>query len=264
MSIVPLFFGGGVNKVIFNVPGDLGTYTVPSGFTSITVKIWGGGGGSAGGYSQATTSVIGGDTVKYLVGEIAPNTGRGNASAVGFSGSVNGLMIVGGGGDAGNYYGGAGGGGGAAQDAPDIPGGYSFGGKGAEESGGAGVVGLGGSGSASGNSGMGPFSDWAHFPTTYDFLNGGDGGPQTGGGTGAGGTGGNGFYGGGGGGGGYSAPDDKSSGGGGGCGYIGMPSGISSATGDGVTGLPGNSTDSDRPGPAGNGGQGGAIVLILS
>lgn len=264
MSIVSLFFNGGGNRVVFSTPGEKGSFTIPSGFTTLRVKMWGGGASSAGGYSSGTITVTGGDVVKYLVAEISPNQNNGNATAVSVTGSTTAYMIAGGGGNYSDYYGGAGGGTGAAEDAPDIPGGYSYGGKGAVESSGTGTAGLGGQYYDTGNAGTGPFVDWSFFPYVYGLCNGGAGGIQTQGGDGGGGTGGNGYYGGGGGGGGYNDPDNASSGGGGGCGLNYGFSSYSGATGNGVTGRAGNYTDLDRPGTAGDNGQGGAILLILT
>jgi hypothetical protein len=45
-------------KVVFAYTGTLNTFVVPSGVTSLTVKLWGGGGGSAGGYSDPGKSVL--------------------------------------------------------------------------------------------------------------------------------------------------------------------------------------------------------------
>jgi hypothetical protein len=90
----------GTTTRIYQVPGS-GVETIPTGFTTLTIEVWGGGGGGgtrfisgsnggggggggSGGYSRSTYSVVGlgGDTLNYTVGAagVAGNTNGGVSS----------------------------------------------------------------------------------------------------------------------------------------------------------------------------------------
>jgi alpha-tubulin suppressor-like RCC1 family protein len=102
----------------YATPGNV-TYTVPSAMTSLTLKLWGAGGGSAnggkggaGGYITATYTVTAGQTIAVRVGQGgsgSPESGSGGeASAVTLPGSTTAYISAGGGGGAGGTDQGAG------------------------------------------------------------------------------------------------------------------------------------------------------------
>lgn len=270
-----------------------GTYTVPSGVTSLTVKMWGAGGGGGGGaatgaggagggggYSTATLTVTPGETLDVYVGGgggggsySSSGSGAGGGGGGGgysslYRGSTLLLLAAGGGGGGGSRVARAGGAGGAGGGTSGVAGtaGYSGNGNG----GGGGTSSAGGSGgTSSGNAGSSGSSltggDGAggSSSTTGADGTGASGGLATGGGGGlanlnntraGGGGGGAGLYGGGGGGATTSTTNAAGGGGGGGSSYAG--SGSTSA-GSGTS--PGNSSDPYLNG-AGSGGSGGAAT----
>jgi len=248
-------------KQIFTYTGGGQAFIVPPGVTSISVKLWGGGGGPGwgtgyspggpGGYVSGTLTVTPGENLLINIGAGGTNYsyggnyyfgggadggyyyaggGGGMTSIQTFSGTY--LVICGGGGGAGEYYNttlayGGGGGGSTGETGSSVTTGA---GGGSQTAGGTGGTGTGGNGST-GIQYYGGIGSTAS--PTY-----------------AGGGGGGGYYGGGGGGAGSNGTK-KSGGGGGGSSYVGGLSGTvantqgthgSSGT---VSTLPPNSSDTD-------------------
>ncbi|KKQ66696.1 MAG: hypothetical protein US86_C0004G0014 [Candidatus Daviesbacteria bacterium GW2011_GWA2_38_24] len=277
--------GGASGSDTFNHTGANQTFTVPTGVTSITVKMWGAGGGGnnfstngsggGGGYSTATVSVTPGEDLTILVGQGGRGGYNGGTGAGGFGGggsttNATSYKGSGGGGYSGIFRGivalgntlviaGGGGGAGLSEAAASANGGAGGGSSGVAgqagdnglKSGGAGTPSAGGAAGGGGGS-----------ATAGSALQGGAGGD--GGAGGSGGGGGGGYFGGGGGGGSSTGSDG---GGGGGSGYVGCAgcSATTTTAGSGTT--PGNSGDADRAG-LGDGGTGSnangdnGIVLI--
>lgn len=275
----------------FSAPGS-DTFVVPTGITSITVKMWGAGGGGGGGstngdggagggagFVQATLAVTPGETLNVHVG--------GGGGAGDFSTGTSGSSSGDGGGGGGHsevergstplLIAGGGGGGGGGDNSSSTPGGQggvgggTNGGGGGDSSsangGGGGTTsagGTGGSGTNTGSSGStqtgGSGGDGRSGQGTDGSKNnggvasGGDGGngDANSNGYGGGGGGGSGRFGGGGGGGSVTS----NAGGGGGGGGSSLTSGTSVTNTSGSSELPGNDNDSDRAG-AGQGGTGG-------
>lgn len=261
-------------KQVFAYTGTPQTFVVPGGVTSITVKIWGAGGGGSdasggsGAYLTGILTVTPGQTLSFVVGKGgAWNNAAGTAAGYGGGGSAgfysasgggysgifntttvsqaNALAIAGGGGGGGYYgissYGGAGGATGGTNGAT-VAAGYTGGSGGT-----IGVGGAGGlyNGAANGNQGT--------------ALTGGNGPTNTIGGSGGGG----GYYGGGSG---YASNSLTyySSGAGGGSSYVGtlgtvtnLPGTVSAA--DAATQAPGNA-DTDYIAGIGNGGDGSRVI----
>ncbi len=278
----------------FNTQGsDL--YTVPTGVTSINIKMWGAGGGGGGGadvgstggtgggagYVNTTLSVTPGELLSLYVGgggtggnyDSAGQDAGGGGGGGGFS-SVNraGVPVVlaaGGGGGGGPRAATAGGAGGAGGGTTGAAGGTVFAGNGA--GGGGGTPTTGGAGGAGGNnpgtagsSLTGGAGADARSAAGADgsgvaggLANGGAGGLANISNTrGAGGGGGAGYFGGGGGGATSNIANSSGGGGGGGSSYAGTgTSSTTNTTGSGIN--PGNPSDSARNG-AGNGGASGA------
>lgn len=278
---------GNAGTTMYSANGS-GTFVVPTGISSITVKAWGagGGGGNAsgssgrggdgggGGFSQATLSVTAGESLTYNVG-----TGGGSTSTANNAGNGGGFSALlrsatylvqagggaGGGGSTGTANGGNGGAGGgtsgvvgtAGSGTATVGGAGSFG---TTVAGGAG--GTAGTGGVAGNSGNanngGDGGGSLTNCTTAVTGRGGNGGTGAGGKGGAsttcssGGGGGGGRFGGGGGGSGSSAAVRGGGGGGGGSSLV-TGSGTVQTAGSGQT--PGNSGDPTWNG-AGNGGNG--------
>jgi hypothetical protein len=254
--------GDGTNVDYFNNTGSDQNFVVPTGVTSITVKVWGAGGGGGansspgggGGYATATLDVTPGETLTIMVG-----TGGQYRSG----GAGRGPTVYGGGGNTGvNGYGGqgggrsaikrsstelitAGGGGGAGWDISGDWGGGGGGSVGQDANNGA----NGGKGGTQSAGGAGGGS--AEAGSAYQ------GGTCTDGDGGGGGGGGGGYYGGG-------AGTGGGNGGGGGGGSAFVPAGGSTLSGSGAT--PGNNSDSDRGtaatgGPVGTNGYSGRVVI---
>lgn len=282
-----------VNTVVYNAAGS-GTFVVPTGVTSVTVKAWGaggaggngsastgiGGGGGGGGFAQATLAVTAGESLTYNVGTggTANTTASYGGNAGGFSALLrSGTYLIqaggggGGGGTWGTAAGGQGGGGGGTSGTAGTAG------AGTATVGGAGGGGTNAAGGAAGAAGTGGVAGRAGIANA-----GGDGGGSltncttavtgTGGngGTGAGGKGGNvatcigggggggGRFGGGGGGSATTGTNRGAGGGGGGSDLVtgsGTTETAGSAGAAGVGGAAGNSTDADRA-TAGNAGNG--------
>jgi hypothetical protein len=215
-------FSNGATKVQFGFTGADQNFVVPSGVTSVTVKLWGGGGGGAGavggggGYASVTLSVTPGETLVVSVG----GGGGGNDNAPGNAAGGWG----GGNGDGGAsparsgdpYSSGGGGGGSSCIARPSAArlivaaGGGGAGGGGASENGaggaGGGLIGEDGGNVTGGTAATGATQSTAGAGGVAPGLGGGGGASGDGGGQqGAGGGGGNntGGAGGGGGGGGY-------------------------------------------------------------
>lgn len=276
-----VYSAGGIsqNGQVYTTQGA-GTFTVPSGVTSLTVKLWGGGGGGGAGGSTAaggagggggettgTIAVTPGETLDIYVGgggaAGARNTSGGGGGGGAFTsiyrgGTLLALAAGGGGGGGGRststHIGGAGGAGGGVT---GVNGSASLtnggGGGGTSGSGGAagsgsvnGLIGLslnGGDGAKGATSGTGSGA-------VGGLTGGGDGGAVTTTTRAAGGGGGSGWFGGGGG-----SGAGTSAGGAGGGGGSSFGTGLTLTAGSGAT--PGNSGDSDRAG-AGQGGTAGA------
>ena len=175
------------------------SYTVPSGKTSINVKIWGAGsggggaGGGSGGFVSGTVAVSSGDVIKIVVGDGGEpwgNTGGANYAGAGtveswatsplsygsgytgiFTTSVshsNSILIAGGGGSSGGNSGAGGGaGGGASGNAGTVASG-----GGGTTTGGGGTQSAGGSGYTAGSALQGGNSDGT---ATYGHGGGGSG-----------------------------------------------------------------------------------------
>jgi len=271
-----------------------GTYIVPSGITSLTVKMWGGGGGGGGGgataaggggggggYSTATLTVTPGETLNVYVGgggdggaySSGGNDAGGGGGGGGYSSVYRGgtllLLASGGGGGGGARQARAGGGGGAGGGSTGVNGsnGYTStngggGGGGTQTTGGSGGTTSGNNGS-DGSSLTGGGGGGGSSSTTGPDGTGASGGLASGGGGGlaninttraGGGGGGAGLFGGGGGGATTSSTTASGGGGGGGSSYAG---GGSTSAGSGTT--PGNASDTYLNGAADGGGGGSAL-----
>lgn len=286
---------GNAGKQTFYVPGTQ-TFTVPTGVTSLTVKLWGaGGGGGAGGGAASGATGAGGNggggggatgTVSVTAGEILyvdvgtagsaggtlDNGGDGGGySALRRSDGTRLIVAAGGGGGGGSaaaVTGGAGSGGGSGTTAGNGGGSATTakGGVGATVNpGGAGgtagtggIAGSVGAANAGGNAG----GAGAACTTSVAGTQGGAGGTGGGGLGGnattcsSGGGGGGGYYGGGGG---ASANTSRGGGGGGGGSSYTSGAGVSGgSTNAGLNQTPGNNGDADR-GTAGQGGTGNAV-----
>ncbi len=284
-----IYTAGGVHpnggQTIYTTAGT-DSFVVPSGITSITVKMWGAGGGGggggnasaggaggAGGYATSTLTVSPGETLSLAIGGGGDGgVGSTNSGAGGGGGgysavrrSTTPLLVAaggaggGGGGRNSGNVGGAGGGGGGSTGANGSASGTSGGGSGGTQSGG------GAAGTGSTNYGTAGSSFQGGAGGDGRSSQGSDGGANNGGtsGGGAGGAndiksryagaggGGGGYYGGGGGTG--STSNTGAGGGGGGSSYL-TGSGSSTAAASGTT--PGNSSDSDRSAAATSGGGG--------
>ncbi len=278
----------------FNTQGTA-NYVVPTGITSITVKMWGGGGGGGAGgtntvggagggagYITETISVTSGETLTVYVGGAGAggtyNQSGGGGGGGGYSSlyrSATALAIAAGGGGGGGGRDGTsstqtGGAGGAGGDTTGVAGSNGAGG-GTTTGGGGGTPSAGGAAgtvSSSGNDATAGSSLTGGPGADGRTNNGADGGGATGGlasggnggavpttSRGGGGGGGAGLFGGGGG---ASSQGTGSgaSGGGGGSSFTQVgATSVSNTAGSGTS--PGNSGDSDR-GTAGNGGSAGA------
>jgi hypothetical protein len=271
----------------FNTQGS-DVYTVPAGYSTITVSMWGGGGGAGGagrrgdggdggggGYLKTTLSVTPGETLNVLVGgggsggnsrsDSGDGGGGGGYSRVARGSTTLALAAGGAGGGAGgnnsNTDGGAGGAGGGTTGDSGSSGvsGNGGGGGGNQSTGGSGGTGGNNSGAAGSSLNGGDGADGRSGQ-------GSDGGASNGAGNGSGGDGGQGsvsndYAGGGGGGGGYfggggGSGSGANEGGGGGGGGSSYSSGTSTTNTAGSGTIPGNSSDSARNG-AGDGGNGG-------
>lgn len=280
--------GASISGQVYNTQGT-GTFTVPSGVTSITIKSWGAGGGGGaggssaaggtgggGGYITATYTVTPGETLNIYVGggggTGTRNTAGGGGGGGGYSSvyrSTTPLLIAAGGGGGGggrNSSGNTGGAGGAGGGTSGLAGGGYGGGYGTQSAGGAGGSGgsnAGSSGSSltGGAGGDGRSNEGADGSAANGGLaSGGAGGSVITTSRAGGGGGGAGYFGGGGGSG--SNSSTGGGGGGGGSSYNNPgASGVTNTAGSGAT--PGNSSDTDRNG-AGNGGSAGATGGIGS
>ena len=248
----------------FTYTGAVQTFQVPTDATSIVIKAWGAGGGGrcgwgggagshgggGGGFVQARVPALPGETLTVVVGGGGGGFAWNTGSPGGFGGGGDGgdstwagfgsggrsevgrgsepLVVAGGGGGAGDRCGGAGNGGagGGGNASPTEFGTPTGGTGGSTESGG--IAGLGGDGGTDGTRGQGGRGQ-----------SGGDGG---------GGGGGGGYFGGGGGGAGSSV----GAGGGGGSSYA---TGVEQLLVQADRWLPGNASDPQYVGPAGEGGQ---------
>lgn len=251
-------------------------WTVPSGVTSINVKLWGAGGGNdggGGGYTSANIAVTSGDVITMSVGQGGVIGGASGAACTGTGGGQtyiqkNGtkLLIAGGGGGGACYSGYLGGAGGglSGQDGWNTSvqgrgGTQTAGGAGGSGNGGAGSagsLGLGGNGGGTTTCGTGAgvvsggFGGGGRAVSNNSYSCAGGGG---------------GYYGGGGGGTNNNLPYGP---GGGGSGFISTNSAVTNGvttTGNNTT--PANASDADRNG-AGRGtstgtgiGADGAVVI---
>ncbi len=279
--------GTSFNGQIFNTQGS-DSFVVPTGVTSITVKMWGAGGGGGGGGSAAAGGAGGGGG--YITATYAVTPGETLSVYVGGGGATglrNGAGGGGGGGGHSSLYrnttllglaaGGAGGGGGRTSAGNTGGAGGAGGGASGVTGTAAGTAGGGGGGTAAtagagGTGGNNPGSPGASLTggaggdgrtSAGADGSGAIGGLATGGAGGSvvntaragGGGGGAGYFGGGGG----SGSTNASGGGGGGGGSSFAAAGATSITNTAGSGVqPGNAADSSRGG-AGNGGAGGAI-----
>lgn len=267
------------------------TFTVPTGVTQITVKMWGAGGGGGGGGSTITGAAGGGGgslfaTIPVTPGEtLTLNVGAGGGGGTYGSNSSNG---AGGGGYTAVFRGStalavAAGGGGAGGGRNAARGGAGGAGGGTSGTAGGTVSGGGGGGGATASAGGTAGTSTNNPGTAGASLQGGagadgrnaagaDGGAANGGSPGgaAGGTrnilqtraggagGGGGYFGGGGGGGSANTNGQSGGGGGGGSSYaIAGSTSVTNSAGSGAT--PGNSSDTERYG-AGAGGTAGAAA----
>lgn len=298
--------GGYIYAVGGNLPSGLTTtfstqgtasYVVPSGITSITVKMWGGGaGGGAGGasttggdgggagYVSATYTVTPGETLTVYVGGAGAgatsNTSGGGGGGGGYSSlyrSTTPLAIAAGGGGGGGgrtgtdvtQTGGAGGAGGGTTGATGSVGGGAAtttgGGGGTQSAGGAGgtVTSSGNNGSAGSSLAGGAGADGRTGSGTDGsgaaggLATGGAGGSVASTSRGGGGGGGSGYFGGGGGSGSQGTSTGASGGGGGSSFTAAGATSVTNTAGSGTA--PGNSGDPDRAG-AGSAGSGGAAA----
>ncbi len=275
----------------FNTQGAE-TFVVPTGVTSISVKVWGAGGGgggggstgaggngAGGGYVTANVPVTPGETLSVYVG--GGGNGGNNVSNTGSGGGGGGytsiyrgstplVIAAGGGGGGGSRISRNGADGGAGGGTTGIIGATVYNNNG--DGGGPGTPTAGGGGGQGGNNSGGAGSSLTgglgadgRSATTGADGGGGFGGLASGGAGGlanvnttraAGGGGGGGYFGGGGGGATSSTTNSSGGGGGGGSSYTaGGLSGVANNAGSGVN--PGNAADPARNG-AGQGGGGGA------
>lgn len=279
-----MYSAGGVsqNYQTFSTQGA-GTFTVPSGITSITVKLWGGGGGGGAGGSAAaggagggaaeatgTISVFSGETLNVYVGgggaagtrNTSGGGGGGGAYTSIYRGGTLLAVAAGGGGGGGGrststHIGGAGGAGGGASGvngSASLTNGGGVGGSGSGGAGGTGTVaGLAG-GSLFGGAGANGAASGTGSGAIGGLTGGGNAGSVTVTTNAAGGGGGSGLFGGGGG-----AGSGTAAGGAGGGGASSSGTGLTFNAGSGTT--PGNNTDTDRAG-AGQGGTAGATAGV--
>ncbi|MEO6109588.1 MAG: hypothetical protein ABIP50_01075 [Candidatus Saccharimonadales bacterium] len=275
---------------IFNNQGS-SSFVVPTGVTSMTIKLWGGGGGGGGGartgaaggggggggFTQSTISVTPGETLNVYVGgggggggyNAGGNDAGGGGGGGGFSSIYRGSTALalaaagGGGGGARNALNGPNGGaGGGTSGVAGSSAGASGGGGGTSSSGGSGGTGGNNNGSAGSSLAGGDGADGRSSNgvngsgASGGLASGGNGGSPNVNTTRAGGGGGGaGYFGGGGGAGSTSSNVQAGGGGGGGSSYtVSGSTGVSNTTGSGST--PGNSGDAARNG-AGDGGAGG-------
>ncbi|HSX33890.1 MAG TPA: hypothetical protein VLF91_06160 [Candidatus Saccharimonadales bacterium] len=273
-----------INGQIFSTAGT-SSYVVPTGATTMTVKMWGGGGGGGagsgssgvggngggGGYAQADITTTPGESLTITVGtggadSTANNNGANGGGYSAVQRSATYLVQAGGGGGGGgargNTSGGAGGAGGGSS---GVAGGAATGGGGGagttSAGGGAGTLGTGGEAGIAGvaNAGGDAGGSSTTCTTSITGHTGGAGGFGAGGkgGTAAtcegGGGGGGGRFGGGGGG----SANATNAGGGGGGGGSDLVTGANTTETAGSGTTPGNNSDALRSG-AGQGGTGGA------
>jgi len=263
---------GSANYAAINYAGATQTYstsgsfteTVPTGATSVTIKVWGAGGelsdGGSGGHVEGSIAVSEGDTINVYVGA---HDGGSSSSPVSISngGGLSGVkygsnvMIAGGGGGGSNGAGGSGGGG----NGPGSPSGGvgDFpGGSGTQSQGGWGAVSAPGFGIDGG--------DGSSWNNGSNLVNGGAGGGSTGGSGNQSGGGGAGYYGGGGGAG-FSDLTASGSGGGGGSGYI-SPNWTNTVSQQGSVGPSSalDTGDNNYVSSRGGSNQDGLVVLIYS
>jgi hypothetical protein len=263
-----------------------GTFVVPTGVTSITVKVWGGGGG--GGAGAAAIAGAAGGGAGYTTATLTVTPGETLTTYVGGGGAAGARTTSGGGGGGGAYSSvyrsttplaiaaGGGGGGGGRGSSPGVAGGAGGGGLtgstsgvagsssgvalggGAGTSGAGGAAGTGGSSNGVAGSSLTGGRGGATGGVAGGLAAGGAGGLQA---TtlGGGGGGGSGYFGGGGGS--QSNTSTGGAGGGGGSGYTDAGATNTSGSSVGSGQNPGNSGDSDRGG-AGGGGNGGAIGAV--
>ena len=263
---------GSANYAAINYAGATQTYstsgsfteTVPTGATSVTVKVWGAGGelsdGGSGGHVEGTIEVSGGDTINVYVGAHdggSPSSPVSISNGGGLSGVKYGsnVMIAGGGGGGSNGAGGSGGGG----NGPGSPSGGvgDFpGGSGTQSAGGPGALSAPGYGINGG--------DGSSWNNGSNLVNGGAGGGSTGGSGNQSGGGGAGYYGGGGGAG-FSDLTASGSGGGGGSGYI-SPNWTNTVSQQGSVGPSSalDTGDNNYVSSRGGSNQDGLVVLIYS
>jgi len=267
----------GTVTTVYNYTGLDVSFTVPAGITSISVKMWGGGGssvnpdiaGGGSGYTGGTKTVTAGQVYLVSVGggaSIAHVGGYNGGGNVGDNSYNSTYGSGGGGGYSGIFLNNksfatavaiAGGGGGGAGQGGGLKGGAGGGTTGSDSAGGGSGNYWGASGGKGGTQTAGGAAGQGSSNVLYigSQLQGGRGQPS--GGYGPGGGGGGGYYGGGGGYGYFQTV--AAGGGGGGSGYSGgLTSNINTVQGDNPdnnTGLPGNPNDSDRGG-AGQGGKG--------
>jgi len=281
--------GASFSGQVFSTQGA-STYTVPTGVTSMTVKMWGGGGGGGetgggagggAGYVEGTVAVTQGEQFSVYIGggggAGGNNAGGGGGAFTNLTrntGSVRLLTAAGGGGGGAQDSASTGGGGGNNGSNNGINAGGSNGGSGGTQSAG----GAGGTSTCNGAAGAslaGGNGASAIVSVCNTAGTGGNAGTNTGGGGGAAGTtalfatiyggggGGGGYFGGGGGG----ASTTRGGGGGGGSSYINAGVVTSSSTSPGSGTTPGNNTDPYR-GNAGNGGAAGSAgstgLMVIS
>ena len=279
-----LYSAGGIsqNGQVYTTQGA-SSFTVPSGVTSLTVKLWGGGGGGGAGGSAATggagggageatgtISVTPGETLTVYVGGGGSAGTRKTAGGGGGGGAYSSIyrdttalaIAAGGGGggggrnSAGNTGGAGGAGGGTTGVAGSTSGAGGGGGAGTQSAGGAGGTGGTNAGSAGSSLTGGLGGDGRTSGTTDGsgasggLASGGNGGGAIATSRAGGGGGGAGYFGGGGG-----SSSSSGSGAGGGGGGSSYGTGLTLNAGSGAT--PGNSADADRAG-AGQGGTAGA------
>ena len=263
---------GSANYAAINYAGATQTYstsgsfteTVPTGATSVTIKVWGAGGelsdGGSGGHVEGSIAVSGGDTINVYVGAHdggSPSSPVSISNGGGLSGVKYGsnVMIAGGGGGGSNGAGGSGGGG----NGPGSPSGGvgDFpGGSGTQSAGGPGALSAPGYGINGG--------DGSSWNNGSNLVNGGAGGGSTSGSGNQSGGGGSGYYGGGGGAG-FSDLTASGSGGGGGSGYI-SPNWTNTVSQQGSVGPSSalDTGDNNYVSSRGGSNQDGLVVLIYS
>ena len=278
MPVQQLFLGRGASydgeTLTYSTQGTY-TSTVDPQASSLTVKVWGAGGGGtgecpsnsfsggSGGHVEGTISVTGGNTVTVYVGGAAAGSKTSPYSQAGYGAGNGGglsavkygsnIMVAGGGGGAGQNgqggFGGANGGGGSGS---------------GPNNGGGGGTGSGGGGGGSDDRNGGSGDPWNNGSTLTNGGNSGGSGQNQGN---RGGGGGAGYYGGGGGGG-YGGGNCSGGAGGGGSGTIsGSWSNTVSQTGqNGTAGGRGavDSGDPDYVSGRGGSNQDGLVVLIYS